>query len=79
MWVFGTGAGFQVTVPADASQRTLKVYAGVWSAGGKFEDAVAKPEGRAGPIFGKLRAFGESGIVEESGAGVLDQGIVQRH
>ena len=33
-WVYGQNSGFRITVPADTSIRTLKVYSGVWSAQG---------------------------------------------
>jgi hypothetical protein len=59
VWVFGTGAGFQVTVPADASQRTLKVYAGVWSAGGKFEATLSDAS---------APAYTDTSLVNQTGA-----------
>src|SRR5262249_14913025 len=40
-------------------------------------DAIAKPEGGASAVLGKLVALGEGQMVVEVGAGVLDQRIVQ--
>ena len=34
IYITGVGKGFQITVPADLTQRTLKVYAGGWTSGG---------------------------------------------
>jgi uncharacterized membrane protein len=36
IYVAGVNNGFKITVPADTSVRTLKVYVGVWSAAGKI-------------------------------------------
>jgi hypothetical protein len=36
LWVSGVNNGFRVTVPADTSTRTLSLYVGVWSAGGRL-------------------------------------------
>lgn len=37
LFTYGKDNGFQFSVPADKTARTLKVYAGVWGAHGKFE------------------------------------------
>ena len=37
VYVIGLNNGFQITVPADTTNRTLKVYVGLWAAGGRFE------------------------------------------
>src|SRR5881396_3931880 len=40
VWAYripATGAGFQITVPADTATRTLQVYVGAFSARGRFE------------------------------------------
>ena len=37
VYVIGLNNGFQITVPADTTSKTLKVYVGLWSAGGRFE------------------------------------------
>ena len=36
VYVAGVGNGFSVTAPADTTQRTLRVYVGVWLAGGRL-------------------------------------------
>ncbi len=41
LWVKGVGNGYQLTVPADTTQRTLKLYVGVWSAGGRLEASLS--------------------------------------
>ena len=44
VWAYGvpaTGSGFQVTAPADTTQRTLHVYVGAFKARGKFEAALS--------------------------------------
>ena len=37
VYVIGLNNGFQITVPADTTSKTLKVYVGLWAAGGRFE------------------------------------------
>jgi len=37
----GTGSGFEVTVPADTTSRTLKLYIGLWDAQGKLEATLS--------------------------------------
>jgi hypothetical protein len=41
VYVAGANNGFQVTVPADTTQRTLKLYVGLWAAGGKLEATLS--------------------------------------
>ncbi len=41
IWTNGSGNGFQFTVPADTTQRTLKVYVGLWRARGKLEATLS--------------------------------------
>jgi hypothetical protein len=41
LWVVGNGNGYQITLPADTTPRTLKVYLGLWSAGGRFEASLS--------------------------------------
>ena len=36
VYVSGQGNGFQISAPADTTQRTLAVYVGVWSAQGQI-------------------------------------------
>lgn|GEM_PF-6485110 len=36
VWVSGVNNGLSITVPADTTQRTLRVYVGVWKAQGKL-------------------------------------------
>jgi hypothetical protein len=48
VYVYTVGNGFQITVPADTAPRTLKIYAGVWAAGGYFEATLS--DGSASPF-----------------------------
>jgi hypothetical protein len=41
VYVIGLNNGFQVTVPANTTTRTLKMYLGLWSAGGRFEASLS--------------------------------------
>ena len=41
VFVIGTGNGFQLTVPADTTARTLKLYLGLWDAQGKLEAVLS--------------------------------------
>ncbi len=41
LWVTGLNNGYQVTVPADTTARTLKMYVGLWRAGGRFEASLS--------------------------------------
>ena len=41
VWKNGTGSGFQIIVPADTSDRTLRVYVGLWAARGRFEATLS--------------------------------------
>ncbi|HRJ89227.1 MAG TPA: hypothetical protein PLN05_10945, partial [Pyrinomonadaceae bacterium] len=41
LWVIGQNNGYQVTVPADTAVRTLKMYVGLWAAGGRFEASLS--------------------------------------
>lgn len=41
LYLPGSGNGFQLTTPADTSLRTLKLYVGVWAAGGKLEATLS--------------------------------------
>jgi len=41
VYLLGTGNGFQITVPADTTDRTLKIYVGVWSAQGRLEASLS--------------------------------------
>src|SRR5690606_11131825 len=41
IYVIGLNNGFQVTVPADTTARTLKMYVGLWAAGGRFEASLS--------------------------------------
>ncbi|MEQ1762822.1 MAG: peptidoglycan DD-metalloendopeptidase family protein [Pyrinomonadaceae bacterium] len=49
VYVYNVGNGFQITVPATTSQRTLKLYVGVWAAGGYFEATLS--DGSASPYL----------------------------
>jgi alpha-glucosidase len=44
------GSGFQITVPAGTTQKTLKLYVGVWKAKGKLEASLS--DGSASPYVG---------------------------
>ncbi len=41
VFVTGLNNGFQITVPADTTQKTLKLFVGVWFAGGKLEASLS--------------------------------------
>ena len=41
IYIIGANNGFQITAPADTTTRTLKIYVGLWSAGGKFEASLS--------------------------------------
>jgi hypothetical protein len=43
IYITGLQQGFQVTVPADTTPRTLKVYVGVWRSLGRFEAFLNEP------------------------------------
>ncbi len=59
LWVMGAGNGFQVTVPADTAPRTLKLYVGVWSAGGRLEATLSD---------GSAPAFVDTSLMNTSAA-----------
>jgi hypothetical protein len=37
LYKIGTGTGFQLTLPADTTLRTLRLYVGLWDAQGRLE------------------------------------------
>ena len=39
--MLGTGNGFQITVPADTTNRTLRIYVGVYAAQGRLEATLS--------------------------------------
>lgn len=41
IWIPGANNGFKITVPADTTQKTLKLYVGLWAAGGKLEASLS--------------------------------------
>ncbi len=41
LWVMGTNNGFQISVPADTTTRTLKLYLGVYAARGRLEASLS--------------------------------------
>ena len=41
IYVIGLNNGFQVTAPADTTARALKVYVGLWAAGGRLEASLS--------------------------------------
>ncbi len=41
VFIYGRGNGFKITVPADETPRTLRVYAGTWRASGKLEAVLS--------------------------------------
>ncbi len=51
VYVYELGNGFQLTVPANTTQRTLKLYVGVWAAGGRLEATLS--DGSASPLIDK--------------------------
>lgn len=57
VYVIGQNNGFQITVPADTNPRTLKLYLGVWAAGGKLV---------AGLSDGSAQTFSDTSVVNAS-------------
>lgn len=41
IWIAGIGKGFQITVPADTTDRIVKLYVGVWQAQGRLEASLS--------------------------------------
>ncbi len=41
LYMTGEGNGFQITIPADTNQRTLKLYVGAWKAKGKLTASLS--------------------------------------
>ncbi|MFL5664344.1 MAG: hypothetical protein ACJ8BW_23820, partial [Ktedonobacteraceae bacterium] len=41
IWVNNVGNGFKITVPADTTSRTLKVYVGIWKSQGSFTASLS--------------------------------------
>ncbi len=41
VWTYGLHNGFQITVPADTTSRTLKLYVGVWRAQGVLKATIS--------------------------------------
>jgi hypothetical protein len=41
LYIIGVNNGFQITVPADTSDKTLKVYVGLWAARGRMEVSLS--------------------------------------
>jgi hypothetical protein len=58
IYVVGVGNGFRITAPADATPRTLKVYVGVWAAGGRLEAALSD---------GSAPAYADASLANASG------------
>jgi hypothetical protein len=58
LWNFGASNGFQVTVPAGTTARTLKLYVGLWAAGGRLEASLS--DGSA-PVFTDTSLTNSSG------------------
>ena len=48
IYFFGIGNGYQLTLPADTTERTLKLYIGLWHARGRFE---ARLSDNSAPAF----------------------------
>ena len=58
LFVGGAGSGFQITVPADLTTRTLRVYVGVFSANGRFEASLSD---------GSAPAFVDTSVMDLAG------------
>ena len=41
VFTYDVGNGFQVTAPADTTYKTLKLYVGLWSTGGRLEATLS--------------------------------------
>lgn len=49
LFLYGVGNGFQITVPADTVQRTLKLYVSAFATGGRLEATIS--DGSASPYI----------------------------
>lgn len=58
VYVIGLNNGFEITAPAGTSTRRLKIYTGLWSAGGRFEAMLSD---------GSTAAFVDTSLVNSSG------------
>lgn len=58
VYVIGLNNGFQLTFPADTTQRTLKLYIGLWSAKGKLEATLSD---------GSISPYIDTSLVNSSG------------
>ena len=59
IFTYNVGNGFQLTVPADTTDRTLKLYVGLYKAQGRLE--VALSDGSASPYV-------DTSLVNQTGA-----------
>ncbi len=60
VFTYEVGNGFQIVVPADTFDRTLRLHVGVWSAGGRLEASLS--DGSASP-------FVDTSLVNQSAVG----------
>jgi hypothetical protein len=62
IYVIGLNNGFQLTVPADTTARTLKLYVGVWAAGGKLEATLSD---NSAPAFSDTSVINSSSTTNQ--------------
>jgi hypothetical protein len=60
VYIYGVNNGFEINVPADTTQRTLKLYVGVWEARGKLQANLSD---------GSAAAYVDTSMDDPSGAG----------
>ena len=57
VYLTGSGNGFRLTVPADTTARTLKLYVGLWAAQGRLEASLSD---------GSAAAFVDTSVINQT-------------
>ena len=58
VWIANVGNGFKISVPADTTSRTLKVYVGIWRSQGLFKASLSD---NSAPVFNDVILNNQSG------------------
>ena len=58
VWIANVGNGFKISVPADTTSRTLKVYVGIWRSQGLFKATLSD---NSAPVFSDVILNNQSG------------------
>ncbi len=58
IWIANVGNGFKISVPADTTSRTLKVYVGIWRSQGLFKATLSD---NSAPVFSDVILNNQSG------------------